>query len=576
MIVLALVGFFYTPRSGYTWQLGGESRRQLVTGNSEDPNVDLNVTGKVELSRDVAFDVFAEDNGKRPKLDLSPNQRWRGPVYALYGDGKWQKAALRASTPGREMLNPRTRLTSPVNLPPSPRLPDYGPDQFFLQVNIRARIGPTPFVATPILRGRLPVIQVFEDGRTAPFYHNEDTSLTTGKPLAPGQRFRQVMLPGLPADISRTYELDEFNRDALYAKPQAPGVEQWTRELLARLVATGRLPEQALTERTLDGDIHPRNHERIARALELHLSSAGEYVYSLHIERMDKTLDPVLDFLMNVRQGDCFRFASALAVMLKSIGIPCQLVLGYRGADSRGDGYYDVRQCHAHAWVEVLVSREEGQPAHGMHGGYTAWRFLTLDPTPYQESMEASLEANRRWWNSSDWNRDKLFKDLFINYSPEMRAEASERFWEAIVITWQMSTEKLLAETPEGDRFRANLALLGLNAVVGVLLVRAIRPRFRGRSARRQRADTQFQRRLLAILARRGWIPAVGQTLREFTLSLTGRLRSRADATDLLERIDRIASLFYRVRFGERPLGREETQAVQRDLDHLSRALARD
>src|SRR5262249_48038889 len=49
MIVVALVGFFYTPRSGNNWQLAGEPRRQLVTGINEDPNVDLNVTGDIEL-----------------------------------------------------------------------------------------------------------------------------------------------------------------------------------------------------------------------------------------------------------------------------------------------------------------------------------------------------------------------------------------------------------------------------------------------------------------------------------------------------------------------------------------------
>ena len=46
--------------------------------------------------------------------------------------------------------------------------------------------------------------------------------------------------------------------------------------------------------------------------------------------------------------------ASALALMLRSQGIPSRLVLGYRCDEWDAAGkFYQVRQTQAHAWVEV-------------------------------------------------------------------------------------------------------------------------------------------------------------------------------------------------------------------------------
>jgi transglutaminase-like putative cysteine protease len=577
-ILVALVAFFYTPRSGNNWQLAGETRRQMLVGMSEDPSVDLNITGNVEMNRDIAFEVFAEDNWKRPKLDLNPNQRWRGPVYNIYAGGRWEKPPLLISMPGRDAQPLRPRPADGTGQPLNSRLPDFGPNQFFLLVTIQARIGPTPFLAEPIAihvhaSGGLPVVQVLSDGRASPFYYNDDSTLAAVKTLAPGQQYRQVVVSGMPAGVSPPLPLARVNRTALFAKPAAPGVEKWTRDLLQRLVASGRLAETALSERTADGQIQPDYYEAVALALEKHLSLSGEYHYSLQLERRDRNIDPVLDFLVNVKHGECFRFASAMAVMLKSIGVPCQLVLGYRGADSRGDGHYDVRQCHAHAWVEVLAPREEAPPAHGLHRGHLTWRLVSFDPTPFEESIEASQEASRRWWNSSDWNRDKLFKDLFVNYSPDNREHAAQRVWEAVVLTWRMFTERLVAETPEGDRFRLSLVLLGLTAGSGALLLRSLRQRVRRLRPKDERSKLRFHRQLLAILARRGWKPSPGQTLREFTRSLPLRQGLPAHGSDVRQRIDRIAGLVYRVRFGNKPLDHAEAQAVQSDLRHLSRCL---
>ena len=50
-----------------------------------------------------------------------------------------------------------------------------------------------------------------------------------------------------------------------------------------------------------------------------------------------------MDFLVNVKQGHCERFASALALMLRSQGIPSRVVVGFRGVIALHDhGHYKL------------------------------------------------------------------------------------------------------------------------------------------------------------------------------------------------------------------------------------------
>jgi transglutaminase-like putative cysteine protease len=86
-------------------------------------------------------------------------------------------------------------------------------------------------------------------------------------------------------------------------------------------------------------------------ALEARLRRHNQY--ALEFER-SPGLDPVLDFLTVHRQGHCEYFASALALLGRSLGIPTRVVGGYRVSEHNDfGGYYLVREQHAHAWVEA-------------------------------------------------------------------------------------------------------------------------------------------------------------------------------------------------------------------------------
>ncbi len=108
---------------------------------------------------------------------------------------------------------------------------------------------------------------------------------------------------------------------------------------------------------------------QVARRLERSLLQRYRYT----LELPGAVDDPLADFLFQRRAGHCEDFATALAVLLRTLGIPSRVVTGFYGGE-RIANEYAVRAGDAHAWVEADVP-----------GG-----TLRLDATPPQNRSAAS------------------------------------------------------------------------------------------------------------------------------------------------------------------------------------------
>lgn len=103
-----------------------------------------------------------------------------------------------------------------------------------------------------------------------------------------------------------------------------------------------------------------------AIALEQYLRRA--YHYTLDTLSPTQPRTPLSSFLFETRRGHCEYFASALAVLLRTQGMPSRLATGFAAAHYNPlTGYYEVRAWDAHAWVEAYF------PAHG---------WVLFEPTP--------------------------------------------------------------------------------------------------------------------------------------------------------------------------------------------------
>lgn len=113
-------------------------------------------------------------------------------------------------------------------------------------------------------------------------------------------------------------------------------------------------------------DSLPERVERLARSITRDATTdldkvlaiedylADNYEYELDSPVPPPGRDAVDHFLFDTDVGFCEQFASATAVMLRSLGIPARVVAGYAVGDRNTfSGYYDVHASDAHAWVEV-------------------------------------------------------------------------------------------------------------------------------------------------------------------------------------------------------------------------------
>jgi hypothetical protein len=76
--------------------------------------------------------------------------------------------------------------------------------------------------------------------------------------------------------------------------------------------------------------------------------------YDLNAPVPDPGEDAVDDFLFQSKRGFCEQIATALAIMLRTQGVPTRVATGFAaGTRDRVAGVYEVRASDAHAWVEV-------------------------------------------------------------------------------------------------------------------------------------------------------------------------------------------------------------------------------
>lgn len=132
------------------------------------------------------------------------------------------------------------------------------------------------------------------------------------------------------------------------------------------------------------------------KLLEEHLKT--EYPYNLDIPMFPENRDAIDYFLFEQKEGYCEHFASSLAMMARSLGMPTRFVTGYTpGSYNPLTGYFEVRSSDAHGWVEVHF------PNHG---------WVPFDPTP---GFLADLRPNNMNEQSSAGN----FWDYLMKWIPE-------------------------------------------------------------------------------------------------------------------------------------------------------------
>ncbi|HYH32780.1 MAG TPA: DUF3488 and transglutaminase-like domain-containing protein [Pseudonocardia sp.] len=186
--------------------------------------------------------------------------------------------------------------------------------------------------------------------------------------------FRDYWLPlyGLPIDVTglpadewlydtasgtaytgQPQEEDAWHQTAVLPTPSmqqlraAQGIEGVGLEYLD---TTGVDPRVAEIARDVVGDAGP-GFDRVFAIQNWFAGPDSEFTYSLQTAPGGGD-DALVEFLTVGRTGYCEQFASAMAVMLRTVGVPARVAIGFTAGVDRG-GHRTITTADAHAWVEA-------------------------------------------------------------------------------------------------------------------------------------------------------------------------------------------------------------------------------
>ena len=107
--------------------------------------------------------------------------------------------------------------------------------------------------------------------------------------------------------------------------------------------------------------------------IERWLRTVGGFSYDEH-PPYARPAPPLVDFLERTKLGYCQQFAGTMALMLRYLGIPARVAVGFTSGTWK-DGTWTVTDHDAHAWVEAW---------------FAGYGWLTFDPTPGRGTLSAT------------------------------------------------------------------------------------------------------------------------------------------------------------------------------------------
>ena len=555
-IALVLIGavatlvFLLMPRSIGDDVIGRWPRAAAGASSGFSDSVQLGGEGLISESRDVVleFDLYLNDQ----KITTELNKYLRGTVLDEYdiARGSWNRSSRLQALDKRAscLLRPGDSERGFRQLPQ----PTSEDTAWVQVVTVRNK-------TTEHLFALWRPVQVACESPNDIYLNVEDKTLRMpGRGGMLTYTVRSIKAPDSPAPEpdERPEPDDRFARPRR-AVPANPFLGSFI-ETYARSII-----ERAGLERTDDGHAD----QRILQLFERHLRD--DFTYTLNLVAPPPGVEPLEAFLTTTRSGNCEYFASAMVAMAQAIGIPSRIVTGYVTNEvDPVTGSYVVRKSHAHAWVEARVEIVTDDPADGQLTPEWIPTWRTFDPTPPSELRalnqpptgiigwaQRALDRAQQLWIKGiiAFNADRQHEVLEQTGVTSLGIDSLSRIFDAIP---GAPVRKLV-------QFTATALISFLVLIFGLFFLRNMLTWSSTRAVRRvhrwwiSRSDPAAASRLrhldiydrmLRTLARAGFPKPASLPPLAFARSLRER------SPDIASRVERLALLYYAVRFGHNPL----------------------
>lgn len=552
-LLLSLLFFIFTPRiwiGQYSFLSDEASTGRPLTGFTEE--VRLGDMGEILENDDIVLELeLLHTESKKPfsnqeysKL-LGSDPLFRGTVMEHYESGRWRQ--LRQGRPerfSRSGRNAEVTQQYQVYSIGSPALFSFGDTTN----------------AYAIERGQ----QVYRERYSNELRRGDSENLT--------DQFKYVVISTLESfDTHFTSERDSWPN---FFRQQFDGPYQ----NLLKTVPDDMEPVLELAKSVVGS---ATSDVQKAEILERFFTDSDEFTYSLDLSIDDASIDPIQDFLLNRKTGHCEYYASAMAIMLRTVGIPSRLVSGFKGGTyNKKLRKFSVQQLHAHSWVEAYL---EGK-----------WR--TFDPTPSVRNIIVREKADTGSSFEATLRNMKSFWLTGVQFSmSEQQTMVYQPLQKMAIETWNNAKDIVQGRTSSLKGLFVFLtspdkwfSLQG--GVAGFVFVFTItgliwagrrviwfleKLNLKKIKAMRSVQHVEFYSRFLKILNRRKIHQAPTQTAREFVRSAMSELKPELSRYGLESWPDDLVSKFYDVRFGGFELQERDALEIDSRLSELEACLAK-
>ena len=516
IMIVGVVLFFLIPRIGTGYFSRAASTSLLMSGFSE--NVQLGEIGHVKLSTAVVM---------RARLigGKSNVVKWRGIALDAFDGNTWYKTDRRHYGANNAMA-PHYALK-----PVRPNSPDVVRYQVLLEP-----------LATTSLFGPHQVRTI--DGRVSGGleFDNDDGVYTRFPSIRRFQYEVTSEIPRPPGAGSPNESVALNKRKYLQLPPDTdPRIHQ-----LAATITAGAT-----------------TFNQKAAAVETYLKQNYKYTLELTWDPGDQ---PITTFLFTAKAGHCEYFASSMAVLLRTAGVPTRLVNGFlMGEYNPIGGDFIIRQSDAHSWVEVLIGEE----------------WIEFDPTPPDPNQRGSglltqishyLDAMELYWNSYILVYDSSVQlQLFRSAQEQVqRAQANARTSTEVWITRSQVLGDLVASRIQLLMDRPSFWVTVLLIIAGVVAFRNRRYLHvemeiwrlrRGRGQVTTAVVEQMFYRAVRLAKPSTQERKPEETWREWALKLPDTERSR---------LKRALEIFERSKYGRLPISSADFTLLEKTIQELS------
>jgi transglutaminase-like putative cysteine protease len=545
VLSVGLVLFFVIPRFTTGYLSAMNLQPGLMTGFSD--NVELGAIGQIQKSSAVVMRIRVDGDASR-----AADVHWRGIVLTNFDGERWftpvhDQALIPRDASGAYFVGDSTVASGEEDFPVPVPLSDSDSYTLHYTVLMEPIATDAIFVAPRaiMIRGKFgPESSSVAGGPPRPEYIFLDRTGSIFNPLHNNFKVSYEGFSRVPA-VPRTRL-----RKASAAFP-LPILTTYL-QLPTRL--DPRIP--ALASKVAAGS---KNEYDKAANIESYLKA--HYAYTLDLSG-PRARDPLANFLFVRRAGHCEYFASAMTMMLRSIGIPARYVTGFLPGEFNDiGGDYIVRESDAHAWVEVYF------PDYG---------WMTFDPTPAGSGEHSGFfgRLSLYWdWFQFTWGEWVINYDFSHQVTLGQSLHRSSRNWSDRVRDFyrdkrDATMHALLAldRRIEGSPWLLPGALLVLVMMLFALRGKwMIRYAFARWSLRARRAGNLTASlasleytEMLRLLEKRGWTKAASQTPLEFAAAIP--------SPDISAPVARLTELYQSARFGSHPAPIEQMSSLLRSI----------